>query len=99
MTVSPTKADAQNFSNGQVQFVATGHFSTTPMTVTPLTVTWSMSPMMSGVTMINQNGMAQCMGMTGTFTVMATSMQTGNNMMMMGMSSMPMSASAKFTCP
>jgi hypothetical protein len=103
MTVSPAMADAQSFPNGQVQFTATGHFSTEPMTVMPLPVTWSATPavpMAAGKTIINQNGMAQCQGLTGmTFTVIATATQNNNNMMMMSMSSMPMTATARMTCP
>lgn len=104
MTVSPSTADAQTFSNGQVQFTATGHFNMTPMTVTPMAVTWSVTPMVSlppGKAIINQNGMAQCQGLTGmTFTVTATAMQSSSdNMMMMGMSSMPMTATAQMMCP
>jgi hypothetical protein len=35
---------AQTVSGQQIEFVATGHFSETPTTVTPLPVTWGVGP-------------------------------------------------------
>jgi hypothetical protein len=40
ITLNPASADADNYANGQVQFVATGHYSTAPVTVSPLSATW-----------------------------------------------------------
>jgi hypothetical protein len=40
ITITPQSATAQN---GQAQFVATGHFNTAPMTVSPMPVAWHQS--------------------------------------------------------
>ena len=40
ITVSPATADAQNYPNGQVPFVATGYYNSAPGTVTPLQANW-----------------------------------------------------------
>src|ERR1035438_8321612 len=40
ITVSPATADAQNYPNGQVPFVATGYYNLAPATVTPLQANW-----------------------------------------------------------
>ena len=41
ITVGPASADAQDFPNGQVPFVATGSYNSAPMTVTPLQANWA----------------------------------------------------------
>jgi hypothetical protein len=40
VTLSPATADAQDYDNGQVQFVATGHYSVSPRRATPLSAFW-----------------------------------------------------------
>lgn len=40
ITLSPASADAQDYPNGQVQFVATGFYSDPSRTVTPLSAGW-----------------------------------------------------------
>ena len=109
ITVTPQSAMAQNFSNKQVQFTATGHFNKAPMTAMPQ-VMWSLSDPMTmtvpmGVT-INASGMAQCMTFSGTVTVTASApgdpgapmSQIGMGMGM-GMGSPTVSGSAQLTCP
>jgi hypothetical protein len=68
--VTPTKADAQNFPNGKVQFTPTGIFNRAPTRVTPLPTCsapgvvgacitgWSAFP--PTVATVDQNGLAQC---------------------------------------
>jgi len=72
--VSPATADAQAFSNGQVQFTATGIFATKPSPVTPLTVQWgtcNLNGVPSEIS-VSQSGVAQCApGASGTFVVQA----------------------------
>jgi hypothetical protein len=41
ITVSPSSADAHNFPNSQVQFMATGMFNMSPTSVTSMPVMWS----------------------------------------------------------
>jgi hypothetical protein len=66
VTANPAKADAKNFPNGRVQFVATGTYNKPPITVTPQPVTaWAASP--STVATIDQGGIVQCWpGQVGT---------------------------------
>lgn len=107
ITVTPQSAMAQNFTNKQVQFTASGKFSMPPMTGTPQ-VMWSLSDPMTmaspmGVT-INSNGMAQCMTFSGTVNVVATaSMDPGMPVTQMGMgmtmSGPTVSGMAQLTCP
>jgi hypothetical protein len=73
ITVSPASADAQNYPNGKVPFVATGHYNSAPATVTPLQANWgaaSSSVPADGAVTIGSNGVAQCnAGATGTYTI------------------------------
>lgn len=67
INISPAVAE------GQVQFVATGHYSQDPVTMSPLPVLWGfyLPQGKSGAT-ITQSGVAQCeSGMSGTFSVAA----------------------------
>lgn len=107
ITVTPQSAMARNFTNKQVQFAATGHYSMAPMTGMPQVV-WSLSdPMTMAVPMgvtINSNGMAQCMTFSGTVTVTATApmdpgMPASQMGMGMGMSGATVSGMAQLTCP
>ena len=81
MMVAPAAADAQKFTNGQVQFVATGGFNMAPMSVMSPAVRWSIGdpfakpmPMasMSPSPSIDGNGVAQCNGFVGIATIEAT---------------------------
>jgi hypothetical protein len=73
ITLSPTSADAKDYPNAEVQFVATGHYNISPMTVTPLAASWGACSQQFATTtavLVSQNGLAQCAaGATGTFTV------------------------------
>lgn len=74
ITLNPTSADAGNYANGQVQFVATGQYSTAPTIVTPLMATWGACYQFQPTTAVtvSQNGVAQCTpGASGTFFVWA----------------------------
>jgi hypothetical protein len=74
ISISPPTADARDYPNGQVQFIATGYYTTPPFQVTPLTATWGaccQENPSSGVS-VSTNGLAQCAsGSVGTFTVWA----------------------------
>lgn len=74
ITLTPPTADAQGFSQGQVQFVATGYYNTSPLTVTPLSAGWGtcyQGASTSAVT-VTSGGLAQCAsGAVGTYTVWA----------------------------
>ena len=88
ITLSPQSADAKDYPNGQVQFVATGHYTTTPATVTPITANWgTCSPPVeptSAIT-VTSTGLAQCANRAvGTYTVWAND---------------PSSSSGTYNCP
>jgi hypothetical protein len=74
ITLSPTAADAQDYTNGQVQFVATGSYIDPSRTVTPLSATWGtcyQNAATSEVT-VSAGGVAQCApGAVGTYTIWA----------------------------
>jgi len=72
VTINPATADAQNYPNGQVQFTATGNFSTKPSPVTPLSVEWGSCTLDGNTTSsvsVTTSGTAQCTGAAGTYTV------------------------------
>jgi hypothetical protein len=79
ISISPNPAVAKN---GTVQLVATGTFSSAPVTVTPLAVDWSQSPCdnlcnttpeVIGPISVNSAGLASCaQGFTGTAVVKAS---------------------------
>ena len=104
MTVSPAAADAQNFANGRVQFMATGNFSKppSPQQVTfqpPYTGGWSvMGSGMQPIATIDANGLAQCVpGAAGQATVVATA--TANAATGTGATGVAVQASTTLTCP
>jgi hypothetical protein len=79
ISISPNPAVAKN---GTAQLVATGTFSSDPVTVTPLAVNWSQnpcddvcnagSPGLIGPISVNSTGLASCVqGFSGTATVQA----------------------------
>lgn len=73
ISISPVMADAQN---GQKQFVATGTFSSAPVTVSPLPAFWTISGDASCTTMacpnISSDGLAKCVVGASTQTVHAS---------------------------
>jgi hypothetical protein len=76
VAVNPPSADAQNFTNGEVPFVATGFYTDPEHTVTPLTkATWTACAGTSPTSdvILSQSGAAQCAsGAHGTYTIFAT---------------------------
>ena len=74
VTISPATADAQNFPGGQVQFTATGIYSTQPSPVTPFSATWGScyQSTPTNAVSVTSSGLAQCVpGAPGTYTVWA----------------------------
>jgi hypothetical protein len=71
----PAVADAQNYPDGQVQFIAIGAFQTQPSPALPEPVIWGacqQNQSTTGVT-VSSTGSAQCAsGASGTYTVWAT---------------------------
>jgi hypothetical protein len=78
ITVCPATADAKDFLDGQVQFIATGHYLNQPP-VMPLTNAYWGACYQNAPTdavAINNKGLAQCdSGARGTYSIFAT-MQT-----------------------
>ena len=70
ITVAPANA-----SGSQVQFTATSHWNTDPLTITPQSVNWNVCTtggQPSTLVTVSSSGLAQCAkGTTGTFTIYA----------------------------
>ena len=74
ITLSPAAADAQDYANGQVQFIATGNYIDPSRTVTPLSATWGTCYQNAGTNevSVSATGVAHCApGAVGTFTIWA----------------------------
>jgi hypothetical protein len=87
ITVSPASADAQDYPDGKVPFVASGHYNSPPTTVTPLQAHWgaeseqfvngvlTLGPV-NGAVVVSGSGVAQCAdGASGTYFVVAWDLQ------------------------
>jgi hypothetical protein len=83
VSISPSTADAQNYPNGEVGFVATGYFVNPDHTITPLNTAWWTACSSSGGgptndVILSQSGTAQCgSGAKGTYTIYATAPKSG----------------------
>lgn len=102
ITLSPAVANANDYPNGDVQFVATGYYKTPPSPVTPLIVqTWGACQAnnpTSEVT-VSSNGLAQCAeGATGTYSVFASVLTDCNVIGPCG-SGCYVTGTAQLTCP
>jgi hypothetical protein len=101
ITLSPATADAQNYPNGQVQFVATGYYIHPSYTVTPQSAAWGtcyQSAPTSDVS-VTTRGMAQCAnGATGTYTVFAF-VPTNCNLITACGGGCTVQGNAQLTCP
>jgi hypothetical protein len=106
ISISPSSVTAQN---GHAQFVATGTFSASPITVTLLLVNWggpalpmSLNPVActpSGCPGIDNLGMATC-GQTWSGTVTITASAPRDPKVSLGTQNVPMlSATATLNCP
>ena len=74
VALTPATADARDFPNGQVQFVATGYYINPSRTVSPLAAAWGTCYQEASTSEISvtAGGMAQCApGAVGTYTVWA----------------------------
>jgi hypothetical protein len=108
VTLTPPAADAQNFPNGQVSFLATGNFSQppSPMTLTSKNVLWCFGDAsgecagnVAPVVTVDQNGVAQC---NPTFVGTATILAGTPSLVMVNPDSGPklkVFGSAQLTCP
>jgi hypothetical protein len=87
ISLSPASADAQNYPDGKVPFIASGSYNTAPMTITPLQANWAATseqlvngtltfgPVSSAVS-IDHAGVAQCTpSASGTYAVVAWDIQ------------------------
>ncbi len=75
ITISPTVANAQNYSGGDVPFIATGYFQEPPSPVSPLQAEWGVCYRNSPTSdvSITQAGVAHCQsGASGDYSVFAS---------------------------
>jgi hypothetical protein len=75
VTVSPATADAKNFPNGQVPFMATAFYNIKPSPVSNVAATWSVcgggnTTGPENPVTISSTGVAQCV-VSGTYTIYA----------------------------
>jgi hypothetical protein len=102
ISLCPATADAGKYPGGQVEFIATGHYTAPPSTVTPITPeTWGAcyqnAP--TDAVSITTGGVAHCMdGASGTYTVYASD-QTNCNVIGPCGAGCQISGTAKLTCP
>jgi hypothetical protein len=101
ITLSPATADAQNYPNGQVQFIVTAHYNTAPDTITPQSATWGAcyqnAP--STAVSVSNEGLAQCAnGASGTYTIFAFDMTNCNVITACG-GGCTVVGTAQLTCP
>jgi hypothetical protein len=79
ITIAPAVADAQNYSQAKVPFVATGYFPTPPSPVSPLQATWGVCHQSTPTkeVSISDIGVAKCeTGASGTYSVFASRVTT-----------------------
>jgi hypothetical protein len=101
VTLSPATADALDYLDGQVQFTATGHYSTVPYTVTPQPATWGACDQNDPTTAVSvtMGGLAQCAnGASGTYTIFAFDMTNCNAITACG-GGCTVVGTAQLTCP
>lgn len=104
ITVTPASADAQNFSNGEVQFTAVGTFS--DGSKAPIQALWTLNPPFtqtpSADISLSSTGLAHCVdgGFVGTSGVFATApADPGLPLSQMTMFTKNVSGTAQITCP
>jgi len=101
INLSPATADAQNYPDGQVQFIATGHYNTAPYTVSPQSATWGACYQNATTTAVSvtNGGLAQCAhGASGTYTIFAFVMTNCNAITACG-GGCTVVGTAQLTCP
>jgi hypothetical protein len=101
VSVCPAAADARNYPEGQVQFMATGYYGTPPVPVTPIQAFWGACSQKAptNAVLINNSGLAQCAAdASGTYTVFASEPTTCNTITACG-GGCQISGYAQLTCP
>jgi hypothetical protein len=105
ITVTPASADAKNSSNGQVQFTAVGTYAGSGQSVPVKALWWNSEPWFIGPTPANginidENGVATCTDLPGTFTVWATAPRNQSiPPSQMKQSTPQLTETAQMTCP
>jgi hypothetical protein len=101
IAITPLTADAQNYPNGQVPFVATGIYVNPPHTVIPQSADWGacQKNAPTGEVSVTSAGVAQCAsGAAGTYTVFAYDM-TNCTMLTSCGGGCTVVGTAQLTCP
>jgi hypothetical protein len=95
VSVTPATAEAQTFSNGQVQFAALGTYSQPPSPSPIIAPGWSLSD--TTIATISQSGLAQCTpSASGVVTVRASTPAPCSGT---GCTAALLSGTAQLTCP
>lgn len=101
ITLSPATADAQDYPDGQVPFVATGTYANPTGKVTPQPALWGACQQnaASSEVSVTKGGMAQCAsGASGAYTVFAYDITTCNVINQCG-GGCTVVGTAQLTCP
>jgi len=107
LAVDPAAADAQNYSNGKVQFTATGNYVHPSRTVTPQPANWAAckNGTPTADVSVTASGMAQCAsGAVGQFSIHAWDARSGQGVVNCTVitacgGGCTIEASAQLTCP
>jgi len=105
ITLSPATADAQDYHDGQVPFIATGYYVNPSHTVKPQSATWVACQQDGPITTevsVTQGGVAQCaIGAAGTYSINAwdTDKIEPCAINTCGILSCAIVATAQLTCP
>lgn len=101
VTLCPAVADAKDYSDGMVPFLATGYYTTQPSPVSPLKAFWGACYQNAPTSevMVSASGSAQCTaGAMGTYDVFAADPTECNAITACG-GGCQVSGAAKLTCP
>ncbi len=101
IAVRPASADAENYPDGQVPFLATGVYVNPAHTVTPQPARWGVCQQNQATSAVSVTsaGMAQCMsGAAGTYTVFAYDMTNCDAITSCG-GGCTVVGTAQLTCP
>jgi hypothetical protein len=101
ITLTPAMADAQDYPDGEVPFVATGTYANPPNKVTPLTALWGVCQKGLPTTFasVSTTGVASCAsGSVGAYQVFAFK-QTNCNVVNLCGGGCTVVGTAQLTCP
>jgi hypothetical protein len=101
IALCPATADAKDYTNGEVQFMATGYYDTKPSPAVAQDITWGVCYQNAPTSAVSMNtgGLAQCTaGASGAYNVFASQLTECNAITACG-GGCQIAGFAKLTCP